>query len=124
MLGSIKQAKSSIFLEMYIFSDNTYETHNFIEILRQKSLAGVKIKIIMSFFVPTGGGEDSLEVLRSAGVEIFFFKKLFRYTHRKVLIIDEKVAFIGGININKFYKKWHDLQIKVDGKNQGGICPS
>ncbi|MEK9182504.1 MAG: phosphatidylserine/phosphatidylglycerophosphate/cardiolipin synthase family protein [Patescibacteria group bacterium] len=117
MLESINQARSSIFLEMYIFSDNTSDTHDFVEILRQKAISGIKVKIIFDSF-GSGGNllEKSLAKLKDAGVELFFFKKLFRYTHRKVLVIDESVAFIGGVNINKFFKKWHDLHIKIEGK--------
>ncbi|OGI65088.1 hypothetical protein A3A95_04510 [Candidatus Nomurabacteria bacterium RIFCSPLOWO2_01_FULL_39_18] len=117
MLDNINQAKSSIFLEMYIFSDNTSDTHDFVEILRQKSVSGVRVKIIFDSFGSGGGLLDkSIIKLKDAGVELFFFKKLFRYTHRKVLIVDEKVAFIGGVNINQFFKKWHDLHIKIEGK--------
>lgn len=116
MLNTINQAKSSIFLEMYIFSDNTSDSHNFVKILRQKSISGVRVKVIFDSFGSVGLLDDSLTKLKDAGVELFFFKKLFRYTHRKVLVVDEKVAFIGGVNIHKFFKKWHDLQIRVEGK--------
>src|SRR3989344_736318 len=78
MLDNINQAKSSIFIEM----------------LRQKSVSGVRVKIIYDSFGSGGGLLDkSIIKLKDAGVELFFFKKLFRYTHRKVLIVDEKVAF-------------------------------
>lgn len=116
MLGSINSAKSSIFLEMYIFSDNTSESHNFVEILKQKAISGVKVKIIFDSFGSGNLPEDSLLKLKDAGVELFFFKKLFRYSHRKVLVIDERVAFVGGVNIHKFFRKWHDLQIRLEGK--------
>lgn len=116
MLESISDAKSSIFLEMYIFSDNTSDTHDFVEILRQKSISGVRVKIIFDSFGSGGLLNKSLAKLKDAGVELFFFKKLLRYTHRKVLVVDERIAFMGGVNINKFFKKWHDLHIRIEGK--------
>ncbi|OGI57990.1 hypothetical protein A2727_00250 [Candidatus Nomurabacteria bacterium RIFCSPHIGHO2_01_FULL_37_110] len=114
MLESISAATSSIFFEMYIFSDNTFASHNFVDILSQKSISGVKVKMVIDSFANLS--DNSLKKLKDAGVELFFFKKLFRSTHRKVLVVDEKVAFIGGININKFFRKWHDLQVRIEGK--------
>lgn len=116
MLSSISKAKKSIFFEMYTFLDDTSDTHDFIEILRQKALSGIKIKIVMDSWGSYEFTQNSLNKLKEAGVEILFFKKLFRHTHRKILIIDEHISFVGGINITKFYKKWDDLQIKIDGK--------
>ncbi|MCF7834109.1 MAG: phosphatidylserine/phosphatidylglycerophosphate/cardiolipin synthase family protein [Candidatus Pacebacteria bacterium] len=115
MFHTIKRARHSIFLEMYIFSDDT--NYDFINLLKQKSQEGVRVKMILnsfksiSFLTPA-----TLEKLQSAGVEILFFKDLLRYTHRKILIVDKKIAFVGGINIYNFFKKWDDLQIKLDGR--------
>lgn len=116
MLQAINRAKSSIFFEMYTFVDNTEESHDFIEILQKKALSGVSIKLVMDSFGSAEFTENSIKKLRDAGVEILFFKTLFRHTHRKILVIDEKIAYVGGINITKFYKKWDDLQIRIEGK--------
>lgn len=115
MFQAISKAKSSILFEMYIFVDDTSDTHDFIEIFKEKALSGVKVKVIFDSF-GSKITENSIKKLRDAGVELFFFKTLFRTTHRKILIIDERIAFIGGINIKKFFKKWDDLLIKMEGK--------
>ena len=115
MLHTISHAKSSILFEMYIFVDDTSDSHDFIEILRQKAASGVKVKIIFDAF-GSKVSDTSVKKLREAGVELFFFRTLFRITHRKILIVDERVAFIGGINIKKFFKKWNDLSIKIEGR--------
>ncbi len=115
MLEAISWARSSILLEMYIFVDDTSDSHDFIEALRQKAASGVKVKIIFDSF----GSEvsnDSVIKLRTAGAELFFFRTLFRATHRKMLIVDEHFAFVGGINIKKFFRQWDDLLIRVEGK--------
>lgn len=114
MLGSIQQAKSSIFFEMYIFSDNTKESHDFVEVLSEKARHGVSVKMIVNSGMSLS--KEALSKLKDSGVELFFFNRLLRYTHRKVLVIDEKVAFIGGMNIDKFFTKWQDLQLRVEGK--------
>lgn len=116
MLYAISHAKNSILFEMYTFVDNTSDSHDFIEVLGQKASLGVSIKIIIDSLGSSEFTIDSLKKLKNAGVEIFIFKTLFRHTHRKILIIDERIAYIGGINITKFYKKWDDLQIKIEGK--------
>jgi len=115
MLYAIGHAKSSILFEMYIFVDDTEDSHDFIEILRQKASSGVKIKIIFDSF-GSKVSDTSIKKLREAGAELFFFRTLFRVTHRKILIIDERIAFIGGINIKKFFKKWDDLSIRIEGR--------
>jgi len=51
MLYALNHAKSSVFFEMYTFVDNTEDTHDFIEILKQKALSGVKVKIIILIFL-------------------------------------------------------------------------
>lgn len=116
MFFAMNKAKSSIFFEMYTFIDNTGDTHDFVDILWRKAKEGVRIKIIVDSFGSSELTEVSLKKLKDVGVEIFFFRTLFRHTHRKLLIIDERIAYVGGINITKFYKKWDDLQIKVEGK--------
>ena len=115
MLETISRAKSSILFEMYIFVDDTSDTHDFIEILRKKALSGIKVKVIFDSF-GSEVSDNSIKKLRDAGVELLFFKTLFRVTHRKILIVDEHIAFIGGINIKKFFKKWDDLLIRIEGK--------
>jgi len=115
MLYVISRAKNSIFFEMYIFVDDTLDTHDFIEILSQKALSGVKVKIIFDAF-GSKVSSDSVRKLKEAGVELFFFRTLLRTTHRKVLIIDEHVAFVGGVNVKKFFKKWDDLLVRLEGK--------
>lgn len=116
MCQALNKAKSSIFFEMYTFLDDTEDTHDFVDILREKALGGVNVKVIVDSFGSSGLTEQSLNKLKNAGVEVFFFRTLFRHTHRKLIIIDERVAYVGGMNITKFYKKWDDLQIKIEGK--------
>ncbi len=115
MLYAISHAKSSVLFEIYIFEDDTGDSHDFIEILSQKASSGVKVKIILDAF-GSKVSNDSVKKLKKAGVELFFFRTLFRTTHRKILIIDEHIAFVGGTNIKKFFKKWDDLLVRLEGK--------
>jgi cardiolipin synthase len=53
--------------------------------------------------------------LRAAGGEVIFYNFWIRRLHRKILIIDEQVAFLGGVNIGQAYVKWLDLHVRIEG---------
>lgn len=116
MIEAIEGAQKSIFLEMYIFSVDTAESHDFIGKLRQKAMEGVRVVIVADAY---GSKELKAEVaaaVHRSGIEFIFFSHWLRHIHRKILIVDEKVAFIGGVNIGKKFSQWKDLQIKLSGR--------
>ncbi len=116
MLDEIDKAKRSIFLEMYIFQEDTKSSHDFIGKLTKKAKQGVKVILVLDAFGSSDLSEKSIKSMQSAGVEIVFFSDWLRRIHRKILIVDENVAFVGGVNIGKKFAKWNDLQIKLTGK--------
>ena len=115
MLESINQAKESIYIEMYIFLDDTGQEHDFIGALLAKAKAGVQIIIVADSFGSKGLKKETIYLLRNAGVELIFFSHWLRHIHRKILIVDKKLAFIGGVNIGKHFTTWNDLQLRLDG---------
>lgn len=112
---AIKKAEHSIYFEMYIFLDDTYEGKEILEILCEKARNGVRVRMILDAFGSYDLSKEALVRLRSAGAEILFFKKLFRRLHRKIVIIDEQVAFLGGVNIHGLARSWSDLLLRVEG---------
>lgn len=116
MFKAMSAAQKSIYIEMYIFLDDTQATHNFLGLLKDKSLAGLEIVIIADALGSAALRKEAVNKLRAAGVEFIYFSHWFRRTHRKILIIDNKVAFIGGVNIEEKIRNWRDIQIKVQGK--------
>ncbi|MEK7114829.1 MAG: phospholipase D-like domain-containing protein [Patescibacteria group bacterium] len=116
MLGAIKLAEKSIYWECYILLDDT-PTHNFFDILKEKARQGVVVKIIADAIGSFWLGSSAVNDLRAAGVEILFFnhRGWFNRNHKKILIIDEKIGFIGGVNIAKAHRHWLDLHLKVEG---------
>ncbi|MEI8103417.1 MAG: phosphatidylserine/phosphatidylglycerophosphate/cardiolipin synthase family protein [Candidatus Moraniibacteriota bacterium] len=118
MLRAIRDARQSIYLEMYIFHPNTTGgEHDFLSALETKVLDGVRVVLVLDAF---GSKEFRLSPhakrLEQAGVEIIFYSHWFRHIHRKLLVIDETVAFIGGVNIGQKYASWNDLQVRLKGK--------
>ena len=115
MFKAISQAQKTIYIEMYIFLDNTQSTHNFLGLLKEKSRAGLEVVIIadaVGSFLLSG---NAIRELREAGIEFIYFSHWLHRTHRKILIIDNKLAFIGGVNIEEKLRHWRDLQVRIDG---------
>ncbi len=116
MYKAMSAAQKSIYLEMYIFLDDTQTTHDFWGLLKAKAKAGLEIVIITDAYGSAALKDESVKEMRLAGVEFIYFSRWFRHTHRKILIIDNKTAFIGGVNIEENIRHWVDLQIRVSGR--------
>lgn len=126
MYQAILGAKKSIYWELYIFLDDE-AGRPFFDLLEQQAKAGVDVKIVIdalgSFWLP----KERVNSMCKAGAEILFFnerkkryrglwKMLFARTHRKILVVDESIGFIGGVNIQKEMKEWLDIQVRIEGK--------
>ena len=106
MLSAIRSAKHSINFEDYWFS-NGQIGREFTEALAERARAGVKVSAILDALGTYKMGRENLARLREAGVEAVKYHSIFwldprRYnhrTHRKLLIVDGKIAFIGGVGI-------------------------
>lgn len=114
MLAAISGAQHSIYCEMYIFVDNTPD-HGFFDMLAQKAHEGLRVRVIIDALGSTDLQPSAIERARKAGVELLFFSYWLKHTHKKILVIDEKIAFVGGVNIHKLFKKWNDLQVRMKG---------
>lgn len=114
MYDSILQAEVSIYIEMYIFED-TLEQFHFFDVLRDKSQKGLRVKLILDAFGSIDLSDITIEKLKKSGVEIRFQSYLFHRAHRKIIIIDEKTAFIGGVNIDNSSSRWNDLVVRIEG---------
>lgn len=116
MFKAMATAVSSIYIEMYTFLDDTEKTHDFLTLLKDKARSGVEVVIIADVYGSLSLRSAAVEGLREAGAEFFYFSRWFRRTHRKILIIDNKIAFLGGVNIVEETRHWFDLQIELRGR--------
>ena len=143
MLKEISAAKNNINLETYIFDQDELGI-KFADALIEKQQQGVAVSIMVDSVGTLGVPQAFFERMRSAGIRLVAFNpvnpakvrgdrwKLNNRDHRKVLIVDGKVAFTGGINISDTYAKsslfrsksrpthksqvgWRDTQVKVEG---------
>lgn len=115
MRASILSAQSTIALEMYLF-ENDPTGNEFLSILEAKAKEGVRVFLVLDAIGSFGIANAAIERLRSAGAEIRFFSHWFRRTHRKLLIIDQEIVFLGGVNISGRLAPWRDLQVRIIGK--------
>ncbi len=116
MLKTIDNAQKSIYIEMYIFLDDTKKSHNFIGKLRAKAKNGIRVVIVADAFGSKLLKEKVSKAITKSGIEFIFFSHWLRHIHRKILIVDEKIAFIGGVNIGRRFKNWSDLQLEMRGR--------
>ncbi len=129
MLSAIRSAKHSINFETYVFQDGQI-ARQFTDALSERARAGVRVSTILDAQGTQKMGAQNLGQLRSAGVEVVKYHSVFwpdlrRYnnrTHRKLLIVDGKIAFIGGAGIADEWsgnaespKHWRDNHYKVTG---------
>lgn len=128
MTEAIAAAKTSIYWEIFAFVDDV-AGKPFIDLLCIKAKEGVDIKLVVDAFGSFYLTQKAVDQLQSAGVKVLFFNKLhpgfslarwwrriWHRTHRKILIIDKEVAFIGGVNILADSAKWQDLHLRLTGK--------
>lgn len=126
MYQAIFDAKKSIYWESYIFMDDEIGKP-FFDLLEKKSQEGIEVKLIVDSFGSYGLSKSRVNSLRQARVELLFFnerkkryrgwwKKLKSRTHRKVLAVDEKIGFLGGVNVRSEMQNWLDIQVSFTGK--------
>ncbi len=126
MLQAIREARESIDIEQYIFCIDNIGTE-FLELLKEKKKEGVSVRLLLDT-VGSWGFYNSSKVseLKEQGIEIRFFNpvspwRIHNFTswlfrdHRKALIFDKKIAFVGGLGVGDHMKDWRDTTAKVSG---------
>jgi len=115
MFEAISIAQKSIYLEMYIFQNDMKE-FDFLKLLKEKAKKGLRVRMVLDSFGSADLSKKEIFELRGAGVELVFLSHFLHRTHRKILIIDEEIAFIGGVNFHQSSSLWDDLVVRVKGK--------
>src|SRR5512133_2019041 len=105
MLLAIARAQSSVHLEVYAFSP-TGVGARFVEALGHAAGRGVAVNVVIDGWGSARGGAAVANALREAGCKVRIYHRLqalligrLGRNHRKILLVDDAVAFLGGINI-------------------------
>ncbi len=127
MITDCRGARQSIDIEEYIFlKDEAGEP--LYRLLMEKARAGVRVRLILdsagSFSVTHSPA--FLRELRAAGIHLEIFNQIdigevhnilgwyFR-DHRKILVVDGKIAHIGGVCLQADMRNWRDTQVRISG---------
>ncbi|MCH5242813.1 MAG: cardiolipin synthase [Muribaculaceae bacterium] len=125
------KAKESIYLQYYIFLDDKIG-NEIAEILKKKANDGVEIKVIYDHVGSFSASNSFFKKMEEEGIEVHpFFRVNFPQlanrinwrNHRKIVVIDGKIGYIGGMNIADRYaygngknkELWRDTHFRVKG---------
>jgi cardiolipin synthase A/B len=130
MLEAIDAAQTYVHLETYIFRDDKVGTL-FARALMRRARAGVACRLIIDGFGSIGLSVGFLGDLLDAGVEVLEYRPLsplrnrWRWTrrdHRKILVVDARLAYTGGLNLGDEYGPvemggggWRDTHAEIEG---------
>lgn len=121
MLEDISQAKRSIYLETYIYHRDSVGVA-FRNALIKKAKEGVKVYVLVDAWGSNVDKRFFRKLIRAGGnIKFFkefqhvvrFFSKNHERNHRKLLIIDRKITYIGSINITSECLAWRELVLRI-----------
>ena len=122
MLDAIRGARRTITFESYIWWSGEIGSA-FTQALIERARAGVKVHLL---FDALGSGkidERAVEAMRDAGVEVEKYNpwrlttlaRINNRTHRKILVLDGRLAYTGGAGIGDEWLEWRDTQFRIEG---------
>ena len=129
MLATIRSAEKSITFETYIYWSGDIG-REFADALSERARKGVKVHVLLDWVGSAKVDEAVVEQLITAGVQIrkfhppqwFNLRRMNNRTHRKLLVVDGRVAFTGGVGIAPQWTgsaqdpdHWRDTHFKVEG---------
>jgi cardiolipin synthase A/B len=136
-LEAIERARTRVSLEMYIFSDDGIG-RRFAEALARAAQRGVEVRVLYDFVGCRATPPAFFQRMRGFGVHVVAYHKyrlwrprfwsLIRRNHRKSLVCDGRVAFVGGLNIADEWVAvadggagWRDAAIQIEGPSVSTI---
>jgi len=129
MLAAIRTAKKTINLEFYIYWDGEIG-RQFAETLAERARSGVAVKIILDAVGSSAMSSTLIDFMTRNGIDLEWYHPLRWYTlsrfnhrtHRKLLIVDGKVGFTGGVGIADNWlgdadskEHWRETMMRVEG---------
>jgi cardiolipin synthase len=127
MLDAIRSARASVNMEMFIFNKGDVAAE-FAQAMAAKAREGVEVRVLLDDW---GSHPHELaDQMEKAGVKLKWYKPLRIYsiykvgdrTHRKILTVDGKIGFTGGVGIDDRWKgnarnpkEWRETMVRVEG---------
>ncbi len=133
MFTAIDQAQESIHMEYFNFRNDSIVSL-LIQHLEERVKHGVEVRLIYDAFGNSSNNrplkKEHIEKIRSKGISIYEFDPIkfpwinhvFSRDHRKIVVIDGKIAYTGGMNVADYYitgtkqvGEWHDMHCRIEG---------
>jgi cardiolipin synthase A/B len=130
MLAAIRAAKKTITIETYIWESGKI-SEQFLEAITERARAGVKVNVLLDGMGTLKFKDEDKKRLTDAGVLVYTYGRehwwqvkpnINHRTHRKIMVVDGKVGFTGGMCIadkwmgNAESKDvWRDTQVRIEG---------
>ncbi|MCF8303702.1 MAG: phosphatidylserine/phosphatidylglycerophosphate/cardiolipin synthase family protein [Bacteroidales bacterium] len=122
MLADIENASRYIYVETYRFATDSIGI-KFRDALARKAKQGIKIKLLLDSWGTSATDSFFREIIDNGG-ELRFFKKIkitfdfftrnHRRNHRKLLIIDDNITYMGSANYTEYSLNWRELMIRME----------
>jgi len=129
MLAAIRDAKHTINLEFYIYWDGEIG-RKFAEALAERARGGVQVKVILDAVGSVQMSQSLVDFMTRNGIDVEWYHPLRWYTistlnhrtHRKLLVVDGRIGFSGGVGIADDWlgdadaeNHWRDTVARVEG---------
>ncbi|SLK03438.1 MULTISPECIES: cardiolipin synthase [unclassified Paenibacillus] len=130
MLRAMEQAEHHLHVEFYIFRDDVIST-KFQDVMIRKAKEGVKVRLICDGLGSHKMSWSFIRKFQDAGVEFHYFlppliatidRRVNYRNHRKIVVVDGRIGFVGGINIGDDYLGqypevgfWRDTHVQIEG---------
>lgn len=129
MMAAIRSAKRSVTFETYIYWSGTVG-HAFSDLLTERAAAGVRVHVLLDWEGSSRLDTDALDKMKRAGVQVeryrpprwYNLSRMNSRTHRKILVVDGRCGFIGGVGIADQWngraqdpEHWRDSHFQVNG---------
>jgi cardiolipin synthase A/B len=123
LLTDLEKARKTICIEIYKYSADAIGA-KFRDMLTRKCRQGVKVKLLIDSW---GAYVDDVffKEMIELGGQVRYFKKLkysfdaftkhHRRNHRKIIVIDDQILYVGSPNINDYSLNWRELIVKIEG---------
>ena len=145
MFAAMQGAQHFIYLEYYTLQDVQSDGHKLSDLLAAKSQAGIRVRVIYDAVGSLGTPATFFSRLRAAGVQFVQYNpinplkgpvSLNERDHRKILVVDDELAIVGGVNLSTTYESvppiahalggdkqppksgqqvWHDVDLEIRG---------
>ncbi len=136
VLRTLSMAKNHIHMEYYAW-ENDVIGRSIKDALVAKAREGVDVRILYDDYASRGIRKNLVKEMRQAGIKVFpqievkfhrFANRINHRDHRKVIVVDGKYGFVGGINLSARYDNsvdtglyWRDTHVKLQGLITHGL---